>query len=251
MNYRKYSDYLSTLSEEELETIEFDDYFSFILNEDCIVQIGNYLYKVNTSTEKVYVMHEEFIEDYDYLVAENLENGHIQEYSTDDDVIYNVEGWDTPDKSCGGIGGGTYLAYGTKISDGLVIGYIGQYPVFLNPWVNMFRAGVYFRLSANFRLESPHPYLKEKGINIQVQVKGPQGGWCKRRPCCGSCEYTLSAEQIIINADENTISSSYTFYSGSRNLNGYYFFIRARNATAQPPYNQWTSYAGRNINSPY
>jgi len=251
MEHTTQADYLSTLNQEELDSIDYDEYLSKILNEDCIVQIGEYLYKVNTSTEKVYVMHEEFIEDYEQLVEENLDAGKVQEYSTGDDVIYIIEGVDSLEKSCGGIGGGRYFAYGTGLEDGMVIGYLFNHAVKLNPWVQMYCAGVYFKLSANFKLYSSYPFLKENGINIQIQVKNPQGAWSKRRPCCESCIKTLPSNQIIINADQNTVEKSYSFYSGSRNLNGYYFYIRGRNATAQPPYDQWSNYGGRNINSPY
>lgn len=247
MEHKTQADYLSTLTQKELDSIDYDEYLSKILNEDCIVQIGEYLYKVNTATEKVYVMHEKFIEDYEQLVEENLDAGKVQEFSTGDDVIYIVEGVDSLEKSCGGIGGGTYNAYSNPANNALIIAYIGNYAIRLNPYVKMFRAGIYYKLSAHYMLHSAVSNLG--GIfNIIVEVKGWQGGWYKKRPCGANDIGTLTANSIIINS--SGASGSYTFYSGTRNLNGYYFFVRAK-CTNCEGFTQWTLYGGRNINSPY
>ena len=78
MEHATYAEYLLTLSVDERDSIDYDDYLSKILNEDCVVQIGDYLYKVNTSTEKVYVMHKDYIEDYSQLVDEYLDAGKVE-----------------------------------------------------------------------------------------------------------------------------------------------------------------------------
>jgi hypothetical protein len=68
-----------------------DEFLSNILNKDLIVQIGNYLYKVNKSIEKVFVLPVINLNEYSDLVSENKLNKHIRVFSTEDNVIELAE----------------------------------------------------------------------------------------------------------------------------------------------------------------
>ncbi|MBC7411718.1 MAG: hypothetical protein H7331_04610 [Bacteroidia bacterium] len=68
-----------------------DEFVSQILNKDFVVQIGNYLYKLNKVTEYVYVLPVANIAMYADLVNENTANPNIKRYTTEQSVIELVE----------------------------------------------------------------------------------------------------------------------------------------------------------------
>lgn len=64
-----------------------DDQFRSILNPDLVVQIGDYIFKVNPATEKVYALPAAHETEYADLVAERTSNPNIQQFSTSDAVL--------------------------------------------------------------------------------------------------------------------------------------------------------------------
>jgi hypothetical protein len=82
---------------------EMDDFLGQILNDAGIVQIGNYIYKVNLQSEKVFVLPVSNSAEYEDLVNENKSNKNIRQFTTGDDVIYLAESGE-PGEKCGGIG---------------------------------------------------------------------------------------------------------------------------------------------------
>jgi hypothetical protein len=68
-----------------------DDDLAQILNEDWIVQIGDYLYRVNKPTELVYVLPASNVSEYQDLVNENVANKNIRKFSTEEDVVELAE----------------------------------------------------------------------------------------------------------------------------------------------------------------
>lgn len=241
LNYTSYTEELANQGANAVDLIG-DNVLSAILNKDRVVQIANYLYKVNIQNEKVFVLPKTKISELSDLINENKTNKNIRQFSIGDDVIYLAESGD-PGEKCGGIDGGTYPCYSSS-SNALVIGQYANNDVKLNPGVKFFRAGVYFRLSALFELVN----MNTNGVfNIEIEVKGPQG-WYKRRPCNSGSIGTTSASTFI---NSTLRAEQKTFYSGTRNLNGYYFFVRGRAKNPNGTYTAWTPYGGRNINSPY
>jgi hypothetical protein len=69
-----------------------DAYLAQILNKDLTVQIGDWIYRVNKLTEKVYVLAVKNASQYDDLIAENVSNPNILEFSTEENVIELLEG---------------------------------------------------------------------------------------------------------------------------------------------------------------
>jgi hypothetical protein len=64
-----------------------DDGFRSLLNPDLVVQIGDYIVKVNPATKKVYVLPAAHEAEYADLVAERTSNPNIRQFSTNDDVL--------------------------------------------------------------------------------------------------------------------------------------------------------------------
>jgi len=225
---------------------EMDDFLGQILNEDGIIQIGEHLYKIELFTETVKVLlYNDDKDNYQQAVKKfNDNDDSVQLFSVGDDVLEIMSG--NGGEKCGGIGGGEYPAYSNP-DFALLVAY--DYGVYhkINTGVKMFRAGIYFKLSAKYE---KYPMSSSyNGLHtVVVEVKGPQGGWYKKRPCGSNDIGTLGANTLIIGT--SSYSAQYTFYSGSRNLNGFYFFVRAR-CTNCNINNDWTVYGGRNINSPY
>ena len=67
-----------------------DDFFSRILNKDGIIKIGDWFVRVNLSKEKAFALHDENSDDYQDLINENIENNHILEFSTEQEVLYEL-----------------------------------------------------------------------------------------------------------------------------------------------------------------
>lgn len=78
------SDTIETLGDSDTLYPEF---LQQILNKDRIVQIGNWLIKVDLLNERVLVLETEYSENYQKLVDNDLSFEHIQIFSTEDDVL--------------------------------------------------------------------------------------------------------------------------------------------------------------------
>ena len=235
-----------------------DDFFSSLLNEDGVIKIGKFLYRINLETGLVAVLSEANLAEYADLVSMNKKNKNIRIFTTQDDVIDLAEsGAESTAKSCGGIGGGTYTSYDNG-SDGLKIVTLENGNVWrLNAIVEFEPLGVLFRLSSKHEIRvfknesstgSGSLVNSSNGIlTVEMYCNGPQG-WCKKRPCDNGDVQTVNPG--IYYYTQSGSHKQY-FYSGSRNLNGYYFYTYARVKTADGKVSAFTPMAGRNINSPY
>ena len=237
---------------------EGDALFNAILNEDGIVLIGNFLYKIDLKKEIVGVLSISKISEYADLVSMNIENENIRRFTTGDDVIDLAEsGAESTAKSCGGIDGGTYPCY-NNINQGQIVATLANGNVWrLNPGVKFFRAGIYFRLSSLYEIwafanaSAPDNGVKVNSLNglftVEIFCKGPEG-WCQKRPCGSGDIETVNSGFYY----SKTLSEyQETFYSGIRNLNGYYFFVQGRAKFPDGTVTIASPYGGRNINSPY
>lgn len=91
MQFTSYAESISTGKTLGNNNLIGDDDLAQILNSDWIVQIGNYLYRVNKPTESVFVLPSSHVSQYQDLVNENLTNKNIRKFSTEDDVIELAE----------------------------------------------------------------------------------------------------------------------------------------------------------------
>jgi hypothetical protein len=237
---------------------EGDDLLNSLLNEDGIVQIGSFLYKIDLKNEIVGVLSTSNMADYSDLASLNKANKNIRRFTTGDDVIELAEsGAESTAKSCGGIDGGTYPCY-SNINQGQIVATLANGNVWrLNPGVKFFRAGIYFRLSSLYEIwafstaQAQAGGIKVNNLNglftVEIFCKGPEG-WCQKRPCGSGDIETVNSGFYY----SKTLSEyQQTFYSGSRNLNGYHFFVQGRAKFPNGTATIASPYGGRNINSPY
>ena len=87
-NFLEHEDELAPNGRTEAEDILVEDeYISSLMNEDGILQIGKYLFKINVAQELVLALDEADQKHYDDLVAENTNDEKIMVFSTNDDVL--------------------------------------------------------------------------------------------------------------------------------------------------------------------
>lgn len=255
LDYTSYTEELANQGSNATDLIE-DNVLSAILNKERLVQIANYVYRINLQSEKVFVLPVTEMADLADLVNEDKGNKNIRQFSTGDDVIYLAESGD-PGEKCGGISGGSYPCYANAYQ-GQIVATLGNGNVWrLNPGVKFFRAGVYFRLSSLYEIwayansSSTSGGTKINNLNglftVEMFCKWSEG-WYKRRPCNSGSIGTQSPGFYY-----SSTSGQYqkTFYSGTRNLNGYYFFVQGRVKYPNGSVTTASPYGGRNINSPY
>lgn len=257
----KYDNYFSTPrpapSSNQSTVLEMDNFLGQLLNKDGVVQIGNHIYKVDLERDQVFVLGAEHkaTADYNDLLKGNTENKNVQAYSAGDDVLALVNG--SAAEKCGGIGGGTYPCYNNAY-EGQIAVTLGDGSVWrLNPGVKFFRAGIFFRLSSLYDIWAyPNSQATSGGqkvnnisglFTVEIFCRFPQG-WYKKRPCDGSSIGTQSGGFYY---SSTQASYQQTFYSGSRNLNGYYFYVQGRVKYPNGSVTLASPYGGRNINSPY
>lgn len=81
-----YMSYIETLNVNEVNIIE-DGFLSVVLNKNLVVQIQNYIYLVNKASSKVFALHKDNFSSYPDLIAENISNKYVLEFSTEDNVF--------------------------------------------------------------------------------------------------------------------------------------------------------------------
>ena len=79
-----------TLSEPETELLE-NDFLSAILNEDRIVAIGNYYYKIDMTNSKVYALSKKNKASFADFKNGNTANTDVLEFSINDDVLMIIQ----------------------------------------------------------------------------------------------------------------------------------------------------------------
>jgi hypothetical protein len=194
-----------------------DRHLSQILNQDGIVQIGDYLYRVNKPTESVYVLPALNLDEYQDLVYENKANKNIRKFSTGDPVIELAEsgaagkrGLFCREDGCGGKESITPLVDIPFQNSGYQFWGYNDYN----------RFGIYFSLAAWARASFPrtnsHPYR----IYIQVENK-----WYKPR-----CESSVGPESFPWHQDGPSRDNrqKYQSYSSTKPLNGLHLKMRTR-----------------------
>jgi hypothetical protein len=65
----------------------YPEFLQKILNDDHIVEIGNWLIKVNMENKVCSVLDKQYVGEYKDLANDNFNNSHIQIYSTDEEVL--------------------------------------------------------------------------------------------------------------------------------------------------------------------
>jgi hypothetical protein len=75
------------LSTKETDIVEANEFLASILNEDGLIVIGDYYFRINMNSEKVFVLPLKNESELDDLKQENIANQNILIFSTNDDVL--------------------------------------------------------------------------------------------------------------------------------------------------------------------
>lgn len=237
-NFKSYLSIQHSISKTDSDSIqEMDDFLGQLLNEDGIIQIGNFIYKVNLQSNKVFVLPVSNSSEYQDLVDENKSNKNIRQFSTSDDVIYLAENGEAGEK-CGGIG--------SFDNSSPVVNLDNDGQIKFDANCKYFQGGIYFRVTG--RVEYTPAFSGTAKIALEIQ--SPQA-WMRRRPC-GDGTVTIH------HAGERVSGFYYRYlfeaYSKTRAINGIYMFVRARAEITPPGQStiiKYTNWTGRNVNSPY
>lgn len=224
-------------NDKNVSSQKMDDFFGQLLNEDGAIHIGNHIFKIDLSTDQVFVIDSKQEQsDYEDLINGNIDNKNVSVYSVDQEVLYLVNGG--VEEKCGGIGGFDNSSNIVNLDNDGKIKFMAN--------CRLFRAGIWFRVTGS--VEYTQAYSGTAKISLEIQA--PQA-WMKRKPC-GSGHITTHHSGVR--------KSGYTYrylfeaYSKTRNLNGIYMFVRAT-AEITPPGQttivKHTNWTGRNVNSPY
>ncbi len=202
-----------SLSEDD----NYDDFLLTILNSDNVVQIGEWLYKVDMENKQVSVLNSKYPELYTELLN-NIENELIYNYSTDDDVIDLVENGvfgDTQLKSTKG-----WFCKAGKAASYTKTTWIDDFDMEFK--LHYTRAGIYFALYAKVK-ESSSPFHKPISgagvVNLEYIIKAR----CKdfnRGP--RSFEFYFTKDGLIAE------SKKYYMYRRTRQAEYYGVLLKAK-----------------------
>ena len=212
-NFTNFKSYLSFKNSKKIKNTDdlFNDpYFEAILNSDKVVQIGNFIYRINPLSQKVFVLPSKNSSEYNDLVNENTNNSNIKVYSTGDNVLELVEN-NTVAKSTalfcgeGGIGG---------YADGVDFSYNNQNR---RAAVDFNRYGIYFSLFARI-------WPSTGSSEFTFDFNGTLGYIHYHVRCGSTADYgTLSGGNQNGNGEQR-----YQSYQGSTNLNNMFFAFTPR-----------------------
>lgn len=213
MNYTSSKD--ATVQKKEVDLIG-DDYLASILNEDWIVQIGDYLYRVNIPNEKVFVLPVKHIDQYDQLVEENLKNSNIMVFSTDDDVIELVENGMTGQEK-------SLFCHDRKARRSYAISDIAT----ITPAVTMQLESRYYKGGIIFSLKSKGAYSTNLSYSLKFYFQLEN---CYFKQRCGYSEgpYSHPWRTSTSAWSGSQIKEIFKWYQGSKQLKEYSYKVRFR-----------------------
>lgn len=234
LNYTSYAEELASKGGSTVDLIA-DDVMSAILNKDGVVQIGDYVYRINKSTEKVFVLPASKISAYDELVAESKTNPDVRKFSTSDEVI------DLAESGAAGEQKGLFCS-DRKANEHNQSSNVVK--LMDSPLVDMYikasynKFGVYFTLKA----EGKHPTVSWSLYKFYFQVEN--SSWAKR---CGSSCDNYSHPWLTKSSgtqSNNVQTEKYLFFNGMRQLKNYHFKVRFRGENWLQPSgsNAYTTY---------
>ena len=176
----------------------YDDYFRAILNPDRVVQIGTYIFRINATQEKVFMLPSAYTGQYASLLAEDISNTNIKLYSTAEDVLDIIQNPDVTLR-CKESGIGSYGPATTFWID-------NEKTLKVDGTVRFRRYGVYFHLFAEVKGTS--------GVKVSIDLE-PVYYHVR-------CKNTVGPYKV--NAYGGTTNyHKYSSYQGSKSLNKVYF----------------------------
>lgn len=217
-DFNSYSDFKKNKKITNKEDLFNDPYFESMLNADKIIQIGDFIYRINPKNEKVFVLSSKYENEYSDLVNENVDNENIKVYSTGDDVLDLVEN-NLAGKNVslfcpeGGVGGD---------ADGVDFTVPGTNRT-SRAAVDFNRYGIYFSLFARI-------WPSVGGSEFVFDFNGTLGYIHYKVRCGATADYGL-----ITGGNQNQSSEQrFQSYQGSTNFTNYFFAFTPRINSASP-----------------
>ena len=200
-----------------------DEYISSLINEDSVLQIGQYLFKIDVNKELVFALDEKDEEHYQDLVAENDDNERIMVFTTSDDVLPMLAEGATgavENARQAGLTCEQSQARAESRSDDVYYGAGNDYR--LNCVVRYVKLNVYFKLMAKTRNQF-------KMFGVWVEQIGnltiaTDAGW---KPRCRSTGYR---NDIVSETARSSIKR--VVYEKVKGLNKYYYRAQFSNNVA-------------------
>ncbi|WMJ74999.1 hypothetical protein RCC89_17780 [Cytophagaceae bacterium ABcell3] len=193
------------------DTLPFeDDYLANFLTPEGIIEIGDYVFKINMPDEKVYALHKEKVKENLQDLYEEKRNNAILEFSTNDEVLTLLEDRNSSAQEklfCG-------ETRANNDDDRATIDYgNGEYR--MNCKVVYQTAGIYFSLigRADGRVKSVFGWYVNHPITMTANYSA---NW---KPRCGTAR-SVSDSRI-----ETTSSLRIRVYESVRGLNNYSYNI--------------------------
>jgi hypothetical protein len=193
--------------------------FPTLLNADGIVQIGEYIIKVNMLKKKVFVLPLRLVTQYSYLVSEDTIHATIKTFSTTDDVLEELEQGNFRGVFCReDKPGGREVHVASE-----------KYAVksdpnkrFLHAHAKYTAGGVYFsaKLWGDLYYVTGYDNQKYTGARVTDQVALRVVVKYKRR-----CDNIVGPQESTITAF--AADAFYQSYQGSKALSAYYFQVQA------------------------
>jgi len=160
------------LGTKETEVVESNEFLSTILNEDGLIAIGEYYFKINLNSEKVFVLPLKNESEFDDLKQENVANQNILIFATDDDVLLLLS-----EGSKGTISGRSQLFCRDRSADALKDDSYAYEPFYddyrQDNKIVYQKAGVYFSLQAKTKMQYKNliGLWVDAGITYNQQVR--------------------------------------------------------------------------------
>lgn len=227
-NYVSYSDHIKM---NKTDNLIGDHILSEILNKDQIVQIGNFLYKLNKVDEKVFVLSASLTSEYTDLVSENTKNPNIQVYSTAESVIEMVENGELSQK-------GVFCSAPSASHKGISTSFVT-----INNDASMNATSQYAKYGLMHKLEADllvYDYNSYSNLSIYISYEN-----CSYKKRCGSSlsnySNTWRSPQGAFAITSVLTQYRVTLYSSVHKLEKYTHKIRGRvndynNPVAPNPY---------------
>jgi hypothetical protein len=200
-----------------------DEYISSLMNEDGVLQIGQYLFKINVNQELVFALNESDKNHYDELVAENDKNEKIMVFTTSDDVLPMLaEGSTGTVENAREAGLTCKQSQARAASRGDDVYYGAGNDYRLNCVTRYVKLGVYFKLMAKTRNQfRMFGIWVEQVGNLEIST---DAGW---KPRCRSTSYK---NDIVREPVRSSIKR--VVYEKIKGLNKYYYRAQYSNTAA-------------------
>ena len=209
-----------------LSSLIADDYFASLLNSDLVIQVDKYIFRINPSTQKIYVLQTKYENEYKDLLNENTRNPHIKVFSTEDDVLEQLEEADdsnTRKLICHESG------IGSKHDSVQFMSFMVK--------ADFNKYGIFFSLSGSVQPYSGSGFSME--FNFTGGIPASKGHIYYHVRCRSTADY-----EIVSRGSWHLTNQTYQSYQGSRNLNQVYFFYVLDDKMGNPR----TRYVGFRVN---